>query len=264
MAEVTRVTQAGKVLIATGDPGVRVTQAGKVLVATGEPGVLITQVGKVLVAKPPSIDPAQSTATVPLIGTVGTPTSITVQAKNNFGDDWTTGGDTVVVSVTGANTATPAVTDNEDGTYSASYTPATAGTDSIAITLNGTAISGSPYTVSVLPIAPTLTAPSNAASSTEAAPTFTWSEPSGATGYQIQISTVDTFATTVADDATLTEATYTPDALDAGLYYWRVRAKNSADAWGEYAAAFSFTVEASGGTAKTARRGIGVGVGVGL
>jgi hypothetical protein len=61
----------------------------------------------------------------------------------------TIGGDTVVVSITGANTATPTVTDNADGTYSASYTPTAAGADSVAITLNGTAISGSPYTVTV-------------------------------------------------------------------------------------------------------------------
>jgi hypothetical protein len=94
-------------------------------------------------------DPAQSTATVPASGTVGVATSITVQAVDTNGDNMTIGGDTVVVSITGANTATPTVTDNADGTYSASYTPANKGTDSVAITLNGTAISGSPYTSTV-------------------------------------------------------------------------------------------------------------------
>jgi hypothetical protein len=94
-------------------------------------------------------DATQSTATVPATGTVGVATSITVQAKNALGANMTTGGDTVVVSITGANTATPTVTDNADGTYSASYTPTAAGADSVAIRLNGTAISGSPYTVTV-------------------------------------------------------------------------------------------------------------------
>ncbi len=91
---------------------------------------------------------AQSTATVPG-GTVGVATNISVQAKDVSGNLVTVGGATVTVGVTGANSATPAVTDNGNGTYSASYTPATAGSDNVAITLNGTAISGSPFTSTV-------------------------------------------------------------------------------------------------------------------
>ncbi len=91
-------------------------------------------------------DPTQSTATVPGTGTVGVATSITVQARDQLGDPMLEGGDTVVVSVTGANTASPTVTDNGDGTYSADYTPANGGTDSLAITINGQAVSGSPFT----------------------------------------------------------------------------------------------------------------------
>jgi hypothetical protein len=65
----------------------------------------------------------------------------------------TTGGATVVVTITGTNASTPTVTDNGDGTYTASDTPASVGSDSVAITLGGTAISGSPYssTVSAAP-----------------------------------------------------------------------------------------------------------------
>jgi hypothetical protein len=55
----------------------------------------------------------------------------------------------VVVSVTGANTATPTVTDEGDGTYTASYTPTSTGDDDIAITMNGIAISGSSFTSTV-------------------------------------------------------------------------------------------------------------------
>ena len=94
------------------------------------------------------VDPTQSTATVP-DGTVGVATPITVQAKNALGVNITTGGETVVVNVTGTNTATPTVTDVGDGTYTASYTPTAAGADSVAITMGGTAISGSPYTSTV-------------------------------------------------------------------------------------------------------------------
>jgi adhesin/invasin len=53
--------------------------------------------------------------------------------------------------VTGANTANPSVTDNGDGTYTASYTPTVSGTDVVTVRLNtvqiGSAVSGgaSPY-----------------------------------------------------------------------------------------------------------------------
>jgi adhesin/invasin len=82
-------------------------------------------------------------------GTVGSPTNISVQAKDQYGNTLTSGGATVVVTVSGANSATPAVTDNGNGTYSTSYTPSAAGTDNVAITLNGSAISGSPYSSTV-------------------------------------------------------------------------------------------------------------------
>src|SRR5690606_41914978 len=86
----------------------------------------------------------QSTAVVPN-GTAGSVTTITVQAKDANGNNLTTGGATVAAAVSGANTATPAVVDNGDGTYTLTYTPTTSGTDNVAITLNGNAISGSPY-----------------------------------------------------------------------------------------------------------------------
>lgn len=87
---------------------------------------------------------AQSTATVPA-GSSGAVTTLTVRARDALGNNRTSSSGTVVVGVTGANTATPAVTDNLNGTYTATYTPVSAGTDIIAITLGGVAIGGSPY-----------------------------------------------------------------------------------------------------------------------
>jgi hypothetical protein len=58
----------------------------------------------------------------------------------------------LAVTVTGANSATPVVTENAaDTTYLASYTPTVAGTDDIAIAVNGTPIGGSPFTSVVGP-----------------------------------------------------------------------------------------------------------------
>ncbi|MGH7517852.1 MAG: Ig-like domain-containing protein [Gemmatimonadales bacterium] len=94
---------------------------------------------------PPTSNASQTTAQVPN-GVVGTPTSITVQTRDAAGGAITTGGDAVAVSVTGANNVGAlVVTDNGNGTYSASYTPQLTGLDQVAITLNGASISGSPY-----------------------------------------------------------------------------------------------------------------------
>jgi adhesin/invasin len=95
--------------------------------------------------------PAHSTATVP-DGKRKEPTHIVVQARDAFGNPVTVGGETVVVTVSGTNTAGPiTATDRGDGTYTASYTPhpVWTGTDYVEITMNGTPISGSPYTSKV-------------------------------------------------------------------------------------------------------------------
>lgn len=82
-------------------------------------------------------------------GDLGSPTFITVQAVDHLGANFPNGGDTVAISVTGANTATPAVTDNGDGTYTAVYVPSTEGSDTIAITLNGDPIQFSPFVLAI-------------------------------------------------------------------------------------------------------------------
>lgn len=91
-----------------------------------------------------------SVATVPN-GTVGVPTNIVVQARDEFGSNMTVGGSVVAITVAGANVAVPAVLDVGDGTYTASYTPVFAGNDTVTIVLGGVAISGSPYASVVAP-----------------------------------------------------------------------------------------------------------------
>ena len=96
-----------------------------------------------------SPSPTHSTATV-RDGTAGLPTNIVVQARDESGKPFNFGGATVVVTVSGANKAGAlTVTDRSDGTYTASYTPTSAGTDQVAITMNGTPVSGSPFTSAV-------------------------------------------------------------------------------------------------------------------
>ena len=87
----------------------------------------------------PSVDPVQSSISAsPDPGTTGTQETITLTSKDTNGDPYTSGGQTVVITVSGSNSATPSATDNGDGTYTATYTPANAGADQITATMNGT------------------------------------------------------------------------------------------------------------------------------
>lgn len=93
---------------------------------------------------------ADSTATLPSTAAAGVAVAITVQAKDADGRNLTAGGATVEANVSGANPGGPiAATDNGNGTYTITYTPANAGTDNIAITLNGEPIAGSPFSLTV-------------------------------------------------------------------------------------------------------------------
>ncbi len=89
-------------------------------------------------------DPSQTVVTVPL-GMAGQPTTVVVTVRDAHGNRLPHGGETVAMSVTGANAGSPRVTDNGDGTFTASYTPTTVGIDDITILLNGTPIPGSPF-----------------------------------------------------------------------------------------------------------------------
>lgn len=132
--------------VATGT--VSSTIAGSKTISATINGTGINQTQAVTV-DPGPVDAASSTGTVPA-GASGVPTQITVQGKDQFGNNVTTGGATVMITVSGTNSVGPfAATDNGDGTWSGSYTPSTAGPDQVDITLNGTPISGSPFNTTV-------------------------------------------------------------------------------------------------------------------
>jgi hypothetical protein len=74
-------------------------------------------------------------------------TDIEIETRDVFGNDIKIGGfaSHFVIRVSGTNSATPTVLDNNDGTYSAQYLPISKGTDRVDITFDGNPISGSPY-----------------------------------------------------------------------------------------------------------------------
>ncbi|HMA79153.1 MAG TPA: invasin domain 3-containing protein, partial [Candidatus Paceibacterota bacterium] len=91
------------------------------------------------------------TANVPN-GAAGDATSIIITVSDEFGNPVTGAESLLDASVTsGPNTGAAfiAINGNSDGTYTTSYTPQTIGTDEITVTLDGTEISGSPYSSTV-------------------------------------------------------------------------------------------------------------------
>ncbi|MBI3788825.1 MAG: T9SS type A sorting domain-containing protein [Ignavibacteriales bacterium] len=76
--------------------------------------------------------------------------------------------------------------------------------------------------------APTLASPNNGATSQPVTPTLSWNSVTGATRYHLQVSIVDSFATTVVNDTALAQTSQQvgPFAKNT-TYYWHVRAKNS-------------------------------------
>ena len=84
-------------------------------------------------------------------GTAGTATTIPIRLEDEFGTAVEDGADQVRVTVEGANQGTASVSERGDGSYSASYTPVIAGTDQITVEVNGTPLSGSPFSSEVVP-----------------------------------------------------------------------------------------------------------------
>src|SRR5690606_32824819 len=78
-------------------------------------------------------------------GTAGEVTTIVVTVKDIHDNPVGKGGANVKAEITGVNPQSVTAMDNGDGTYTITYTPVKSGIDEISITLDGEAISGSPY-----------------------------------------------------------------------------------------------------------------------
>jgi titin len=85
------------------------------------------------------------------------------------------------------------------------------------------------FTTLAAPAAPVLVSPTNGAAGQTLAPTFTWAASAGAATYEMQLSTVTTFASTVSSQAGLSATSATVGGLAGGvMYYWKANAANTA------------------------------------
>jgi len=66
--------------------------------------------------------------------------AVYVTAADQYGNQLESGGDTVVITITGSNPGTPTVNDQSNGLYIAYYSPSSGGTDVITATINGISV----------------------------------------------------------------------------------------------------------------------------
>jgi len=96
---------------------------------------------------------------------------------------------------------------------------------------------------------PTLASPANGTTTNNNKPTFSWYSVTGASVYALMVSNSSGFSTLWINESSLTGSSYaSPSALADGTYYWRVRARDSQQVWGEWSSVWSITI----GTAPSA------------
>jgi hypothetical protein len=97
------------------------------------------------------------------------------------------------------------------------------------------------------PAPPTLVSPNNGQTQVPTNPTLTWNASSGATSYQLQVSTSSTFSTTVFDQSGIGGTSQPVVGLSNGTtYYWHVEA-TGANGTSDFSATWSFITQAAFG-----------------
>ncbi len=93
-------------------------------------------------------DPGQTSASV-ANGTAGEKTTVTIRLKDEFGTEIEDAAGAIRVRIEGANPGDASVSEEGNGTYSASYTPVVTGTDQVDVRVNGEPVAGSPLASTV-------------------------------------------------------------------------------------------------------------------
>lgn len=97
---------------------------------------------------------------------------------------------------------------------------------------------------------PALVLPEDGSTIGGSMPEFEWSSVSGAGSYTLQVDDSDDFSGPVVDESGLYSTSFTPsDALNDGLYCWRVRGCDDFGNPGEWSNVWTFTIDTQGPSA---------------
>jgi hypothetical protein len=146
------------------------------------------------------------------------------------------GGGTTLLSWTSANATSASITPGIGGVaLQGSVSAPVTATTNFALTLSGAG--GSTVLtrrVIVTPAGPpgavALVSPAANATLPAASASFVWRSATGAVQYHLQLGRDSLFASPVINDSTIADTARTLTTLQAGTYFWRVRAKNSVGA----------------------------------
>ncbi|MDI6809674.1 MAG: hypothetical protein QME66_11940 [Candidatus Eisenbacteria bacterium] len=92
------------------------------------------------------------------------------------------------------------------------------------------------------PAAPAGSSPASGSTLADDTPAFAWSSVPTAAGYEIQVDTSSNFVSPGIDSYPAGPAYTHASGLDDRTYWWRVRAKNAANLWGDWSQTLSFAV----------------------
>lgn len=96
------------------------------------------------------------------------------------------------------------------------------------------------------PVAPILLSPTDGSTISICTPVFNWSPPQYAYTYELLVADDSSFANPIIQQNNLSFNTfYSALIFDNGTHYWKVRAKNIANLWGNWSTTFSFTINTS-------------------
>ncbi len=108
------------------------------------------------------------------------------------------------------------------------------------------------YTIDTVgPVAPILVSPGQDTTLTDRNPLILWNSVADGVEYQLQVDNVVTFVS-LEEDITTSNTFHTVlSDLSDGTYFWRIRAKDTADNWGAWSSIWSFSVDLEGPIAPT-------------
>ncbi len=90
-----------------------------------------------------------------------------------------------------------------------------------------------------------LSTPTTGALTNDDTPALAWAMLENSEYYHLQIADSTAFTNILQDEDDLTGTSFTPAALDDGIYYWRVRGRNNTADYGAWSSARYFTVDTS-------------------
>jgi hypothetical protein len=191
---------------------------------------------------------------IPAVPTLASPSngSSTANLKPVF--DWNDVSNATSYTILADNNSDFSSPEISQSPTTSTYTPASnlaAGTYYWKVKANNAAGSSAyttAWTVNLTLASPVLASPSNGSLTTNLKPVFDWSDVTGATSYTIMADNNSDFSSPEINQSP-TASTYTPASnLAAGTYYWKVKANNATGS-SAYTAAWTVTLQTSGGVA---------------